>query len=99
MIQSQYGLVCLEPINQGLDLRGSMLPDGSAIIGSTGGEVDVAFPAGENRATTTVPARWAAIGCRVGFMSKGPSGCHGWDLDPCVALQVQLTRIPKVCLQ
>lgn len=95
MIQSQHGLVCLEPINQGLDLertdqeaRGSMLPDGSAIIGSTGGEVDVALPAGENRATTTVPARWAAIGCRVGFMSKGPSGCHGWDLDPCVALQV-----------
>ncbi|KAG6366688.1 hypothetical protein INS49_000867 [Diaporthe citri] len=45
-------------------------PDGSAIIGSTGGEVDVAFPAGENRATTTVPVRRTAIGCRVGFMSR-----------------------------
>lgn len=21
-------------------------------------------------------------------MSRAPSGCHGWDLDPCVALQV-----------
>lgn len=44
-------------------------PDGSAIIGPTGGEVDVAFPAGESRATTT-PARWTAIGRRVGFLSR-----------------------------
>lgn len=23
-----------------------------------------------------------------GVHEEGPSGCHGWDLDPCVALQM-----------
>jgi hypothetical protein len=68
--QSQHRLVCLEPINQGLDLEPrTNAADRSAIIGWTGGEVDVAFPAGERRATTTVPAKWIAIGHRVGFFT------------------------------